>query len=124
MRFKIQMEGPRFRILALELNDGSCPAEDYLIGLETRSPASHKRMLSVLKHHADSGPIKNKKISRALEGERYQGLLEFKTPQGARLFYAYAPGGITVLLNGCDKASNMEPCYERARGYKELAGNT
>ena len=55
---------------------------------------------------------------RPLAGERYDGLFEFKTPQGGRLFYMYWPGALTILINGCDKTDPPEPNYEIARQCK------
>lgn len=118
MKFRTQREGQKFHIVALELDNGDCPAVEYLRSLKTLNPAAHKKMHSILKRHADAGPILNERISRPLEGHRYQGLLEFKTTQGARLFYFYIEGGVTVLTNGCDKTDPAKPSYELARSLK------
>ena len=118
MKLRPQISGDAFRIVAVVLNNGDCPAVDYLRELKTDIPAAHKKMHSTLYLHAAQGPIKNKKVSRPLRGKRYKDILEFKTPQGARLFYFYIPGGTTALTNGCNKTMPSEPCYERARRIK------
>ena len=115
MKFRPQAKGRAFSIYALELDNGDCPAFDYLEDLKAADPKSHKRIISVLDHHAEHGPIRNHHISHELQGERYKDVFEFKSRQGARLFYCYLKGWITVLLSGCDKTDSPIPCYEKAR---------
>ena len=100
------------------LDNGDCPAVDYLRELKADIPAAQKKMLGTLDLHAEHGPIRNIRVSSPLKGKRYKDLWEFKTQQGARLFYFYIPGGTTVLTNGCNKTMPSKPCYERARSIK------
>lgn len=118
LKFKSQCSGPRFNVVALELDNGQCPAVEYLQQLESNNVQAHKRLLAVLDRHANHGPILNIKISRELKGDRYKHIYEFKTPQGARLFYFYMPGKVTVLTNGCNKGDPAKPSYEKARAFK------
>ena len=118
MKFRYQDSGRKFKMIALELDNGDVPAIEYLRNLKGRDEHAHKRLHNVMDLHKDEGPILNPRMSRALKGDRYRGLYEFKTQQGARLFYFYLAGGLTVLTNGCDKTDPPEPCYERARNYK------
>ena len=118
MKLRYQESGRKFEIVALELDNGRVPAIEYLRHLKADDQAAHRRLHTVMDMHKDDGPIYNERVSRGLEGDRYHGLYEFKTPQGARLFYFYLPGRVTVLTNGCDKTDPPQPCYEQARGYK------
>lgn len=118
MRFKSQCSGTAFNVVALELDNGQCPAIEYLRQLKSNNVKAHKRLLAVLLTHANRGPIRNIKVSRPLKGDRYKDIYEFKTPHGARLFYFYMPERVTVLTNGCDKTDPPKPCYEKARAYK------
>ena len=121
MKFVKQHQGQKFFVVTLQLNDGSCPATDYLEALKTADSKAHKRLTNVIELHANDGPIMNTEVSRPIKGKAYQGLYEFKTPQGARLYYFNWPGSYTVLTNGCNKGpdSEMRKCWNKAKSYKE-----
>jgi hypothetical protein len=68
-------------------------------------------MINVLRLHAEAGPIWNEQKSREL----WDSIYEFKTTQGARLLYFYAPGGMTILTHGFHKGGNLKVEVQRAK---------
>ncbi len=94
------------------LDDGTCPAADYLEHLRHHDQASWKSMVSVLKAHADFGPLFNPEKSRPIKG--FEGLLEFKSRQGDRMLY-FHEGRMTILTHGFHKGSPAAVEYQRAK---------
>jgi len=105
-----------FQIVALELDNGECPAISYLDALKANDPNSHESMHARIKFRAGKLSITNKKISRPIQGARYKGLFRL-IAKGERLLYCYLPNRIVVLLNGYNKNDVQEPEWEKARGY-------
>ena len=69
MKFRVQDSGRKFKMIALELDNGDVPAIEYLRDLKGRDEHAHKRLLSVMDLHKDEGPILNTHVSRALKGD-------------------------------------------------------
>jgi hypothetical protein len=57
MNIFLQYRGKRSSIYALIIEDGTCPAIDFLEQLKFNNPASHKSLVNVLTRHADTGVI-------------------------------------------------------------------
>ncbi len=112
MRLSLQYEGIAFSVYAIELDNGRCPAVDYLEQLKKRNPASHRSMVAVLMAHADHGPLLNRERSRKIVG--YVDLWEFKSRQGDRLVYFYLPGRRTVLACGFHKGAPADSEFVKA----------
>ncbi|MDP2719346.1 MAG: type II toxin-antitoxin system RelE/ParE family toxin [Dehalococcoidia bacterium] len=116
MRLQLEYPGKKFDIYYIVLNNGSCPANDFLENVKQNRQDSHKSLIALLKRHADDGPIFNIKKSRPIEG--YQKLLEFKSRQGDRLIYFYLPDKKTVLIDGFHKGAVAETEYRKADTIK------
>lgn len=109
-----EYEGIRFRIACLELADGSCPAGEFLDGLDE---SDRRKLDTLFERLGDHGKISNKEQFKKLEGS--QGIFEFKRHQ-IRLLCFYAPGGHLILAFGLRKKKDKHaPAdIERAEAYK------
>ena len=119
MRLIPIMKGAKFSILALDTSDDvsikACPAEEFI----TQMNESSKRSLAaILKRHKDHGPILNEVKSRLL----WQGIYEFKTRQGDRMYYFYDSGRLTILTHGSIRPKKRQLSAEvtRAVSLKSL----
>jgi hypothetical protein len=112
MKIELQYRGQKFAIYAIVVNDGSCPAIEFLEQLKRNDIASHKSIVNIYRRHAECGPILNIRKSRRIEG--HDKLLEFKSKQGARLIYFYLPDGKTVITHGFKKGAPAEEEYDKA----------
>ena len=110
-------DGSKFNIYALVLDNGTCPAEDFLEQVKQRDPASLKSLINVLTRHAEYGEIRNERKSRVIKGRR--NLLEFKTNQGDRLLYFYLPDYKTVLTHGFHKGASESDEYDKAEAMRD-----
>lgn len=117
MKLKLQYQGQKFGIYAIVLNNGICPAEEFIAEVSRKNPASNRSLADVVKRHADSGQIRNERKSRAIKGR--QGLFEFKSRQGDRLLYFYLPGWKTVFTHGFHKGAPEKAEYSRAQTIKD-----
>ena len=117
MRFRHQIAGDKLNVVALELDNKSCPAIEYLRNLKTRDSDSHESMHGRIKFRANQLTITNKMISRPLTGKPYRGLYRLSV-KSERLLYCFVKGGTVVLLNGYSKTDNEKSAWERARQYK------
>lgn len=106
-----------FNIFAVVLNNGTCPAEEFLERVRRNDLASHRSLVNILTWHADHGPIKNKRKSRVIEDR--ENLLEFKTSQGDRLVYFYLCDHRTVLTHGFHKGAVASVEYDRAETIRD-----
>jgi len=114
---RLLKKGLRFTIMAVVLDDGACPAEEFLERLKIKDSTSHKSLVNLLARHADFGEIRNKQKSRVIEGR--ENLVEFKTKQGDRLVYFYLPGARTVLTHGFHKGVPASNEYDRAEAMRD-----
>ena len=119
MRLQLVTSGVKFKIHAIDLSNDpvemDCPAWAFIQSMDT---ASRKSITAVMKLQTDHGPIKNEQKSRLLG----DGIFEFKTRQGDRVFYFYARAGTTVLTHGCKKPkrSQLPVEIEKAQRLRQL----
>ena len=109
-----EYDGSRFRISCLEFQDGSCPAGEFIDGLDK----SERRKLDVLfERLGDHGSIHNAEQFKKVEGS--DGIWEFKRHQ-IRVLCFFTPNRQVILLFGLrkkkDKHSRQD--IERAEAYK------
>jgi hypothetical protein len=112
MKLRLIYRGALSSINAIVLDNGDCPAQDFLNYLERNDIASHKSIKSILIKHAELGGIRNYHKSRVITGR--ENLLEFKTKRGDRLMYFYLPGHKTMLTHGFHKGAVESSEYDRA----------
>ena len=112
MKLRLIYQGALSSINAIVLDNGDCPAQDFLNYLERNDIASHKSIKSILIKHAELGGIRNYHKSRVIAGR--ENLLEFKTKHGDRLMYFYLPGHRTVLTHGFHKGAVESSEYDQA----------
>jgi hypothetical protein len=112
MKLKVLYQGNISSINAVVLDNGDCPAEEFLKHLERTDKASYKSLAHTITLHADYGTIRNKEKSKIIEGRG--NLLEFKTRNGDRLVYFYLPGHRTILTHGFHKGAVAKAEYTRA----------
>lgn len=117
MQFKHQLSGKVFTVVALELDNGRCPAIAYLRGLKLQDETLHVSMHSRIKFRADNLNVSNRTWSRTLQGRRYRGLHRLIV-KGERLVYCFIPEGTVVLLDGYNKNDHEPSAWERTRRYK------
>jgi hypothetical protein len=117
MRLRLVQNGSTLSIYAVVLDNGACPAEDYLERVRQRDRASHKSLVNLLTRHAEHGPMRNEKKSRAIKGK--ENLWEFKTRQGDRIPFFYLAGGKTVLTHGFHKGAPARTEYRKAEAIRD-----
>lgn len=103
MRLSPQCGGAMRRIYALVLDNGRCPAVEFLDQLKRINQGDHRTLVRRYFDHAERGPSPNSKHSEKLRG--YQHVYEFKAKQraGSRLTYFELSGDRTVLATGFQK---------------------
>ena len=102
---------------AVILNNGDCPAEEFLKLLERNDKASYKALAHILVRHADYGVLRNREKSKVISGRG--NLLEFKTRNGDRLIYFFLPGHRTILTHGFHKGAVASAEYNRAEKIRD-----
>jgi hypothetical protein len=112
MELRLLKSGFNFNILAVVLNNGTCPAAEFLEQVKQNDLASHRSLVNILIWHADHGPIMNKRKSKVIKDRK--NLLEFKTRQGDRIVYFYLRDRRTVLTHGFHKGAVASAEYDRA----------
>ena len=109
-----EYKGTRFTIYCLVLPDGTCPAGEFLDGLDE----GERRKLDVLfERLGEKGSIPNTEQFKKLEGS--DGIWEFKRRQ-IRLFCFFATRRRVVLAYGLKKKRDRHARQdiERAEAYK------
>lgn len=96
------VKGKAFTVLFLKRPDGSYPARDYLDSLEKRMKAQMVHTISVF---ADTGELRDPRKGHKVQNEK--DLLEFKAYQ-ARIFWAYEPSRIVLLISGLRKPKKRD----------------
>ena len=84
MKLRHQLSGAVFQIVALELDNGECPAIGYLTALKASDPDLHETMHARINFRAETLSITNKNISRPINGPRYKDLFRL-VAKGERL---------------------------------------
>lgn len=115
MRVSLQQDGALFRIYALVLDNGDCPAIEFMERLKRDAPASHKSLVNRYNRLAQHGPSFDERQSRPIKG--YDGLYEFKSRQGDRLLYFYLPRErrAIAVTHGFHKGAPARAEYARAQ---------
>jgi hypothetical protein len=107
--------GKSFLIMAIDLTDDpnieDCPTKSFINAL---TDSEQKSIINLLKRHAEAGPIQDITKSRELRN----GIFEFKTRQGIRILYFYAPGRRTILTHGFKKGARLADEISRAARMK------
>lgn len=119
MRLKEQFRGEVCYIYALVLDNGDCPAEDFLEKVRKENFISYKGLVRVYTWHANfkRGVWFNPKKSKPIQGRR--NLYEFKSKQGDRLIYFLLYGGRTVLTHGFHKGVPARREYDRGEQMRD-----
>jgi|ERR1043165_6920193 phage-related protein len=97
------------------VNGGKCLIEDFLVDLKSLSPNDWKRIVSMIARTAEHGPPRDEEQCRALEGDRAEGLFEFKTRGGVRVLWFYDRERIIICTHGFIKKSQKTPPGEIER---------
>ena len=109
-----EFEGTKYTIQALALSDGSCPAGEFLDGLDQRD----RQKLDVLfEYLGNQGRLTNPEKFKKVEGSN--GIYEFKSFQ-IRILCFFASGRRVMLACGAVKKRNkLSPAdIARAERYK------
>ena len=111
----ILITGARQRIYGIDISDEAsiehCPAKDFIADMAS---ASRKSLTAILNHHANHGAIFNPEKSRQLSDD----IFEFKTRQGDRMYYFFAPGRRTILTHGSRKPKKLQLVQEVQRAAR------
>jgi hypothetical protein len=111
-----EYEGHRLTIVCAELTDGSCPAAEFLDGLDE---GDRQKFDVLFERLGNSGHITNPEHFKKLEGT--DGIFEFKRFQ-LRLYCCYGPEkGVVSLLYGIRKKQKKHRKADvvRAEQYKQ-----
>lgn len=109
-----EYEGRAFLIQCLELGDGSCPAGEFLDGLD---PSDRRKLDVLFEMLGNHGRISNREKFKKLQGS--EDVWEFKSYQ-IRLLCFFAPGKCLLLTNGVIKQADKlkHAVVERAEKYR------
>lgn len=105
-----------FEVIFYDKEDGTEPAKEFLLGLDTKMRAKMLRTISLL---ADNGPELREPCSKPLGG----GIFELRTKVGSdisRVLYFFVVGRRVILTNGFMKKTQKTPTaeIERAKRYR------
>ena len=115
MKLERVAEGDRFTVFALVLDNGSCPALEFLTEVEKSNTDSFDQLVAAIERHSNHGPLKSKRHSNALDDK----VFEFKCRGIERIAYFYTPGRVTILTHGFKKPKNYSSEIRRARALME-----
>jgi hypothetical protein len=118
MKLRLLRTGKAYNIYAIVLDNGECPAEDFIRSVKLTNTASSKSLTNIFSRHAEHGQIWNPKKSKRVH-TKSGTILEFKTTQGDRILYFYDKGRKTILTHGFKKGYPPNPEYLRAQKIKE-----
>ena len=100
-RCPVICEGPKFRILAVRLPDGTCPAMEFIASL---NPADRAKVDALLRRTAEHGPPQSEEKFKRVEPDIYA----FKSFQ-IRIPCFYGGKGIIFLSHGFKKKQDKWP---------------
>ncbi len=97
-----------FEVAFYQKDDGSCPAIDFILGLDVKMRAKVMRSIELLKHNgSDLREPYSKKLS--------DDLFELRIQQGnnaARMLYFFIVGKRIIITNGFIKKTQKTPQKE------------
>jgi len=117
MKLERQYSGSKCTIYLLVLDNGTCPARDYLTTLKVQNEHSHKAMLRRITNHGDIGSTRIKKHGHPIAGRK--NLFVWSTHQGARLLYFRMSGTSVVATHGYKKGDPLKRQYDRAERLRD-----
>mgnify|MGYP000321748448 CR=1 FL=1 len=105
-----------FEVFFYDKEDGTEPAKEFLLGLDTKMRAKILRTISLL---ADNGPDLREPFSKPLG----DGIFELRAKVGSdisRVLYFFIVGRRVILTNGFIKKTQKTPAaeMERAKRYR------
>ena len=105
-----------FEVFFYDKEDGTEPAKEFLLGLDTKMRAKMLRTISLL---ADNGPDLREPFSKPL----VDGIFELRAKVGSdisRVLYFFIVGRRVILTNGFIKKTQKTPAaeMERAKRYR------
>lgn len=92
-------------LVALEL-DGKCPAQDFLLDLESNNAKGFQILKGQIRFLADVPNVVPRDTFKLLDASRH--LYEFRTRSGIRLYCFLAGDTIVLLTNGGKKNTKKE----------------
>jgi len=113
--------GARFRICAVGSSDSGkvhIPYFDFLKEVTTTAPHERAKLIFLLDYTKDFGPPRDEQKCRSLAG--HEGLFEFKTRGGLRVFWFYDEDRLIVCTTGFVKKKQKTPAEEisKAEGWR------
>ena len=114
MAHRLIYEGARHQVIALGLQDGSCPAGEFLDDLDESDTA---KIAAIVQYLGDRGHLSNPEKFKKIEGS---SVFEIKSFQ-IRIFCFFASDRRLVLLYGLRKKKNKHKNADirRAERYRE-----
>lgn len=103
--------GKKFHIYALG-TENNCPFEEFAEAAQAALPNEWPKLLRLIDHTKDNGPIYNEKQSKKLKGYEFN---EFITKGGLRLFYFFDSGQMLICATGFIKQGDSTPKRELVR---------
>ena len=103
-------------VLSFVDSRGHCPVKEMLDDVQRTDPTAHAELAALVGRICRSGPPRDKRRSRHLEG----GVYELKTPRGLRLLYFFDRGRLIVCTELCRKPKPRElrALIRRAQGLR------
>lgn len=108
-------DGARYKVIALELADRTCPSEEFLNDLSAKDRA---KVAAIIQRLGDVGEVSNKEKFKKIEDTN---LFEIKSFQ-IRIFCFFSPDRKLVLLYGLRKKQDKHKSSDlgRAEEYREF----
>lgn len=102
-RLKSLHKGRVWHVVALEL-DGECPTDEYLRKAERKNPKDFQQLVARIHRVSDQERERNTEIFHHLR----DGIYEFKTTKGLRLYCFQDEGRLIVTVTGADKPKKKQ----------------
>jgi hypothetical protein len=80
---------------------------------ETLTEWEQQHVLSSLVHVEDSGPNTGRPTVDSVKGSRYPNMKELRATRTVRVFFAFDPRRVAILLIGGDKSGRTKRFYRR-----------
>lgn len=109
---------PKFKVIFFEKNDGTAPAEEFLLSLDIKMRAKLAKEIALLQ---DVGNELREPYSKHLD----DGIFELRAQQGSnisRVLYFFVINEKIILTNGFIKKTQKTPAKEirLAKKYREI----
>jgi hypothetical protein len=80
---------------------------------ETLTDSEQRKVVASVEALQEVGPIAGRPLVDSVEGSRHSNMKELRVTQTMRIFFAFDPRRVAILLIGGDKAGKTKRFYKR-----------